>query len=121
MAPVSASTRTRCPAASVTRHIDGYESQIDDLRSTLSGGVSPNHAHAPRDDAGRARDDTRDSARHGCSIRARGKRDPCGHARDNQTHGGKVMNGRTIGNLILMTTICVVIFWLFMALRPAAA
>jgi len=31
------------------------------------------------------------------------------------------MNGRTIGNLILMTTICVVIFWLFMALRPAAA
>jgi hypothetical protein len=25
------------------------------------------------------------------------------------------------GNLILMTTICIVIFWMFMALRPAAA
>jgi len=31
------------------------------------------------------------------------------------------MSGRTIGNLILMTLICVVIFWVFMALRPARA
>jgi hypothetical protein len=28
---------------------------------------------------------------------------------------------KTTGNLILMTTICVVIFWVFMALRPANA
>jgi len=31
------------------------------------------------------------------------------------------MNGKTAGNLILMTTICIVIFWIFMALRPANA
>jgi hypothetical protein len=31
------------------------------------------------------------------------------------------MTGRTIGNLILMTVICVVVFWVFMALRPANA
>ena len=31
------------------------------------------------------------------------------------------MNGKTIGNLILMTLICVVILWVFMALRPAQA
>ena len=31
------------------------------------------------------------------------------------------MNGRTIGNLILMTLICVVIFVVFMAMRPAPA
>jgi hypothetical protein len=28
---------------------------------------------------------------------------------------------KTYGNVILMATICVVIFWVFMALRPAAA
>jgi hypothetical protein len=28
---------------------------------------------------------------------------------------------KTTGNLILMTTICVIIFWVFMALRPANA
>lgn len=28
---------------------------------------------------------------------------------------------KTTGNLILMTTICVVIFWVFMAIRPAPA
>src|SRR5262247_4936079 len=31
------------------------------------------------------------------------------------------MNGSTIGNLILMTLICVVIFWGFMAFRPSRA
>jgi len=31
------------------------------------------------------------------------------------------MNGRTIGNLILMTTICVVIFWIFMGIKGARA
>jgi hypothetical protein len=31
------------------------------------------------------------------------------------------MKGSTIGNLILMTLICVVIFWVFMAFRPARA
>jgi hypothetical protein len=31
------------------------------------------------------------------------------------------MTGRTTGNLMLMTGICVVIFWIFMALRPAQA
>jgi len=31
------------------------------------------------------------------------------------------MTGRMIGNLILMTTICVVIFWIFMALYTPAA
>jgi len=31
------------------------------------------------------------------------------------------MNGKTIGNLILMTLVCVVIFIVFMALRPANA
>jgi hypothetical protein len=31
------------------------------------------------------------------------------------------MSGRTIGNLILMTLVCVIIFWVFMALRPARA
>src|SRR6516225_7564890 len=31
------------------------------------------------------------------------------------------MNGKTAGNLILMTTICIVVFWIFMALRPAQA
>src|SRR5215467_1156631 len=31
------------------------------------------------------------------------------------------MNGRTVGNLILMTLICVVIFVVFMAMRPAPA
>ena len=31
------------------------------------------------------------------------------------------MNGKTAGNLILMATICIVIFWVFMALRPANA
>jgi len=31
------------------------------------------------------------------------------------------MNGSTIGNLILMTLICVVIFWVFMAFRPPRA
>ena len=31
------------------------------------------------------------------------------------------MSGRTIGNLILMTLICVVIFWVFMAMRPVRA
>ena len=41
-------------------------------------------------------------------------------------HGVKLigesdMNGRTIGNLILMTLICVVIFVVFMAMRPAPA
>ena len=30
------------------------------------------------------------------------------------------MNGRTIGNLILMTLVCVVIFVVFMAMHPAA-
>jgi len=28
---------------------------------------------------------------------------------------------KTFGNLILMTVICIVIFWIFMALRPAQA
>jgi hypothetical protein len=28
---------------------------------------------------------------------------------------------KTYGNLVLMATICVVIFWIFMALNPAAA
>jgi hypothetical protein len=28
---------------------------------------------------------------------------------------------KTYGNIILMTVICVVIFWIFMAIRPAAA
>jgi len=28
---------------------------------------------------------------------------------------------KTYGNLILMTVICIVIFWVFMALRPANA
>ena len=28
---------------------------------------------------------------------------------------------KTYGNVILMTVICIVIFWVFMALRPAAA
>ena len=28
---------------------------------------------------------------------------------------------KTYGNLVLMATICVVIFWVFMALRPAPA
>ena len=28
---------------------------------------------------------------------------------------------KTYGNVILMATICIVIFWLFMALRPAQA
>jgi hypothetical protein len=31
------------------------------------------------------------------------------------------MNGRTIGNLILMTFVCVVIFVVFVAIRPAPA
>jgi hypothetical protein len=31
------------------------------------------------------------------------------------------MTGRTIGNLILMTLVCVVVFIVFMALRPARA
>ena len=31
------------------------------------------------------------------------------------------MSGRTVGNLILMTLICVVIFVVFMAMRPAPA
>ena len=31
------------------------------------------------------------------------------------------MSSKTVGNLILMTLICVVIFWVFMALRPARA
>jgi len=31
------------------------------------------------------------------------------------------MNGRTIGNLILMTLVCVVIFVTFMAIHPAGA
>src|SRR5262249_61154116 len=31
------------------------------------------------------------------------------------------MSGRTIGNLILMTLVCVVIFVVFMAMRPAPA
>jgi hypothetical protein len=31
------------------------------------------------------------------------------------------MSGRTIGNFILMTVICIVLFWVFMALRPANA
>jgi len=31
------------------------------------------------------------------------------------------VSGRTVGNLILVTLICVVIFWVFMALRPARA
>ena len=31
------------------------------------------------------------------------------------------MNGKTTGNLVLMTAICIVIFWMFMALRPASA
>jgi hypothetical protein len=31
------------------------------------------------------------------------------------------MNGKSIGNLILMTLICVVTLWVFMALRPAQA
>jgi hypothetical protein len=31
------------------------------------------------------------------------------------------MTGRIIGNLILTTTLCVVIFWIFMALKPARA
>src|SRR5262245_16841573 len=31
------------------------------------------------------------------------------------------MNGKTIGNLILMTLVCVVIFIVFMALHPAGA
>jgi len=31
------------------------------------------------------------------------------------------MNGKTIGNLILMTLVCVVIFIVFMAMRPARA
>jgi hypothetical protein len=31
------------------------------------------------------------------------------------------MNGKTAGNLILMTTLCIVIFWMFMALKPAHA
>ena len=28
---------------------------------------------------------------------------------------------KTFGNIILMTVICIVIFWVFMALRPASA
>jgi hypothetical protein len=28
---------------------------------------------------------------------------------------------KTYGNIILMTVICIVIFWVFMALRPAQA
>jgi len=28
---------------------------------------------------------------------------------------------KTVGNLILMTVICIVLFWVFMALRPANA
>ena len=28
---------------------------------------------------------------------------------------------KTYGNLILMTVICIIIFWVFMALRPAHA
>jgi hypothetical protein len=31
------------------------------------------------------------------------------------------MNGKTVGNLILMTALCIVVFWIFMALRPAHA
>ena len=31
------------------------------------------------------------------------------------------MTERTAGNIILMTVICIVIFWIFMALRPAQA
>src|SRR6516225_646690 len=31
------------------------------------------------------------------------------------------MTERTAGNIILMTVICIVIFWIFMALRPAHA
>jgi len=31
------------------------------------------------------------------------------------------VNGKAAGNLILMATICIVIFWVFMALRPANA
>jgi hypothetical protein len=31
------------------------------------------------------------------------------------------MSGRTIGNLILMTLVCVIIFITFMAIRPAPA
>jgi preprotein translocase subunit YajC len=31
------------------------------------------------------------------------------------------MSGRTIGNLILMTLICVVVFLVFMAVRPTKA
>ena len=28
---------------------------------------------------------------------------------------------KTVGNLILMTVICIVLFWVFMAIRPASA
>jgi hypothetical protein len=31
------------------------------------------------------------------------------------------VNGKTAGNLILMTAICIVFFWIFMALKPAHA
>jgi len=31
------------------------------------------------------------------------------------------MNGKTAGNLILMTTICIVIFWIFMGIKAARA
>jgi hypothetical protein len=31
------------------------------------------------------------------------------------------MNGKTIGNLTLVTAICIVVFWVFMALQPVQA
>jgi len=31
------------------------------------------------------------------------------------------MSGRTIGNFILMTVICIVVFWMFMAIHGAHA
>jgi hypothetical protein len=33
----------------------------------------------------------------------------------------ETMTMKSFGNLILMTLICIVIFWVFMALRPAQA
>jgi hypothetical protein len=40
----------------------------------------------------------------------------------NQHHATEVnIVTKTYGNLVLMTAICVVIFWIFMALRPANA
>src|SRR5215471_16470489 len=58
--------------------------------------------HAPRGEAGRE-----GSRAVGCAR----------HEVDRESD----MNGRTIGNLILMTLICVVIFVVFMALRPVRA